>query len=458
MNKAAAFIERLKRLKGPIAAIAAGGAILSGMVGYYTTYKTVASVSPASLVSAAPTPAPGAMSIMVLPFANQTGDANQAYVADALTDSITSDLSRIPDALVVPSATARAYKDKPAPLQQLARELGVRYVLHGNVQRTGGTVRINATLADARTDRQLWSQAFDGQMTDLFALQEQITARLGNTINHQLVLAAAREADTRKEAPKVADLILRARALRMQPESFEMYAAAERLYRQVLKIEPNHQQAMIRLAQVLAARVMNLSDRSDPAADEKSWEEARALALKVKALDANEDRAYDVLADYAASHDDFPTATAYRKKVVELAPKSAYGYNMMGYDYLYAGEPEKALPFFEKFNDLSAVRDGAWYLGNTGIAYFMLGQDSKAIQLFIRATQAGPPLPYLSMAYARTGDAENARKARDAYVKYFPKATLSNDGNKPSKSQAEAYKNWYASQFVPAWRKAGLPE
>jgi tetratricopeptide (TPR) repeat protein len=131
---------------------------------------------------------------------------------------------------------------------------------------------------------------------------------------------------------------------------------------------------------------------------------------------------------------------------------------MMGYDHLYAGEPEKALPFFEKSNDLSAVRDGFWYLGNSGVAYFMLGQDSKAIQLLIRANQAGPPLPHLAMAYARTGDAENARTARDAYVKYFPKATLSNDGNKPSKSQAEAYKKWYASEFVPAWRKAGLPE
>jgi tetratricopeptide (TPR) repeat protein len=242
----------------------------------------------------------------------------------------------------------------------------------------------------------------------------------------------------------------------MQPESFEMYAATEGLYRQVLKIEPNHQRAMIGLAQVLTSRVLNLSDRSDPAADEKSWEEARSLALKVKALDPNEDNVYDVLGDYAANHDDFPSATAYRLKVVELAPKSAYGYNMLGYDYLNAGEPEKALPFFEKYNDLSAVRDGAWYLGNTGRAYFMLGQDSKAIPLLIRRGQIGQPSAYLAMAYARTGDAENARKARDAYVKAFPKGTLSNFG--PSKTQPDAYKKWYASEFAPAWRKAGLPE
>lgn len=103
-----------------------------------------------------------ALSIMVLPFTNGTGDPQQAYIADGLTASITADLARIRDAFVVGSATAFAYKDKPVTLQQVGKELDVRFVLHGNVQRSGTKIRINAQLADTSSNAQLWSESFDG--------------------------------------------------------------------------------------------------------------------------------------------------------------------------------------------------------------------------------------------------------------------------------------------------------
>src|SRR5208282_2385072 len=148
---------QLKRFRGPIAAIAAFGAVLSGFLGYWSTYQTVQKV-------VVPQPAPTVvdvdadpLSIVVLPFTNLTGDANQAYVADGLTASLTADLVRVREAFIVDAKTAFAYKDKPITAQQVGRELGVHFVLQGSVQRNGTKIRINAQLADAISNAQLWS-------------------------------------------------------------------------------------------------------------------------------------------------------------------------------------------------------------------------------------------------------------------------------------------------------------
>ncbi len=115
---------RIKRLKGPIVAIAAVGAVLSGLVGYWNTYRSVRDgVTPVVQINTLPADA-GPLSIVVLPFANQTGDPQRAYIADGLTSSVTADLSRIPDAFIVPVSTAVAYRDKAVPVKQIGQDLG----------------------------------------------------------------------------------------------------------------------------------------------------------------------------------------------------------------------------------------------------------------------------------------------------------------------------------------------
>lgn len=157
-----AWLSHVKRLKGWIVAIAGGGAVLSGLVGYYTTYKTVAGQPAESTSARAPAAATvNPLSVAVLPFTNLTGDAAQAYVADGLTASVTADLSRIRDAFIVNVATAAAVaKDKPASAQLVGRELGVRFILQGSVQRAGDKLRISAQLADTQSNAQLWSETF----------------------------------------------------------------------------------------------------------------------------------------------------------------------------------------------------------------------------------------------------------------------------------------------------------
>src|SRR5271167_2781353 len=202
----AKLLGQIKRFRGPIAAIAAFGAVLSGFLGYWSAYQTVEKVvvpKPAPIVVNADA---GPLSIVVLPFTNLTGDPNQAYVADGLTASLTSDLSRIRDAFIVNAATAFAYKDKPVTAQQVSKDLGVHFVLQGSVQRNGTKIRINTQLADANSNAQLWSETFEGDQSDLFVLQDRVTARIGNSIGREIVVVAARESEKRKSSPNAADL------------------------------------------------------------------------------------------------------------------------------------------------------------------------------------------------------------------------------------------------------------
>ena len=217
----ATFWGQLKRFRGPIAAIAAFGAVLSGLLGYWSAYQTVEKAVVSTSAPAVVTADAGPLSIVVLPFTNLTGDANQAYVADGLTASLTADLSRIRDAFIVNAATAFAYRDKPVTAQQVGKDLGVHFVLQGSVQRNGTKIRINTQLADANSNAQLWSETFEGDQSDLFALQDRVTTLVGNSIGREMVLVAARESDSHKSSPKVADLMLRAGALWLKPRSLK---------------------------------------------------------------------------------------------------------------------------------------------------------------------------------------------------------------------------------------------
>jgi adenylate cyclase len=152
---------------------------------------------------AAPAPAPEKsapprLSIVVLPFANIGGDAEQEHFVDGVTESLTTDLSRIRGSFVIGRNTAFTYKGKAVDLKQIGRELNVRYVLEGSVQRGGNRMRVNVQLIDAETGNHLWAERFDRPLADLFDMQDEIVSRLANPLNAQLVAAEARRA---QEAP-----------------------------------------------------------------------------------------------------------------------------------------------------------------------------------------------------------------------------------------------------------------
>jgi len=136
------------------------------------------------------------LSIVVLPFANLGADPDQDYFVDGVTESLTTDLSRIAGAFVIARNTAFTFKGKAVDIKKLARELSVRYVLEGSVQRSGNRLRVNAQLIDAETGNHLWAERFDKPVTDLFDMQDEIVSRLANTLDAELIAAEARRAES----------------------------------------------------------------------------------------------------------------------------------------------------------------------------------------------------------------------------------------------------------------------
>src|SRR5207253_1025771 len=152
---------------------------------------------------------PPRLSIVVLPFTNLNGDPEQQYLADAITDDVTTDLSRIPDLVVISRNTAFTYRDNPIDTKQIGRELNIRYVLQGSVRRAGSRVRVNTQLIDAETDAHIWAERFDYATDDLFALQDEVTSQIAVALNLELIEA---EAARPTEDPDALDYILRGRA------------------------------------------------------------------------------------------------------------------------------------------------------------------------------------------------------------------------------------------------------
>jgi len=444
-----------------IVTIASVGAVLSGLAGYWSTYHTVKKSVPLSASTRAPVAASG-LSIMVLPFQNLTGDANQAHVADGLTASLTADLSRIRDAFIVNAATAFAYKDKPVTAQQVGNDLGVHFVLHGSVQRSGTKIRINAQLADATSNAQLWSESFEGDQSDLFALQDRVTTLVGNSIGRKMVIAAARESETRKSSPTVADLMLRAKASMLRPTSLETLQQSEDLYRQAQTLEPNNTNAMVGLAVCLVLQASNYPGRLDERVKEKKFVEGRDLALKAKKLDPDNPRVYVPIQIYAIEHHDYEGALRAGESRLALEPKSPMAYNNLAVQLFYGGEPRRSINLLTQAIDLDPRHPSGETLHGMCRAYFMLGDNDAAIEWGLRTLENNPIWPhatyaYLAMAYAAKGEDTNARAAAAEALRLDSNDELS-EMDTPASSYPAAYKKFYEDRLVPAWRKAGLPE
>jgi adenylate cyclase len=452
---------KVKRLQGPLAAIAAVGALLGGLVGYWNAYRTVHdSVVPAVTGSAAPVDA-GTLSIVVLPFANLTGDASQAYVADGLTATLTSDLARMGGAFVVDSASAQSYRDKALTAQQIGKALGVRFVLQGNVQRSADHLRINAQLADATTNVQLWADTFEGSTADLFAFQDQVTGRIAATMGHEMVAVAARESKRRAGDPKVADLLLRAWALSDGKPSLDTWRQVEALNRKALAIEPGNAQAMMGLASALAFEATNYGSDLGPDLREKTFREAMDLATRANALVPGDADYYRILAFYAQYRGDTEGNRRAAEAMVRLNPKLPSAYNVLATSYLIVGEPDKAIELLTKAVNLNRKNAGDVFLVNLCRAHFMAGDNAAAIEWCGKAIDEAPDLLrahyFRAMAYALTGDDARARAEAKEVRRIDPGFRVD-----AAKMRADAgtprVLSYIDGKVIPGLRGAGLLE
>jgi adenylate cyclase len=346
------------------------------------------------------------LSIVVLPFTNLSDDREQQYFADAITEDLTTDLSRIANMLVISRNTAFTYRDKRIDTRQIGRELSVRYVLEGSVQRSGSRVRVNAQLIDAETDAHLWAERFAGDAGDLFTLQDEITSRIAVALDVQLVAA---EASRPNEHPDVLDYIFRGQAVRNKAASREGYAEAIGLFEQALALDPRSVEAQSRLANALASRVLEGMSASAAA------DIARAEGLVGQALAASpgSPRAHYTKGILLRAQNRYDEAIPEYEVVLASDPNRVNALVGIAHCKFYIGPIEEVIPLVEQAIRLSPrhIRLDVWY-NQIGSVYLLQSHTDEAIVWLEKARSANPTIPVihanLTSAYALKGETERA--------------------------------------------------
>jgi len=393
------------------------------------------------------------LSIVVLPFANLSNDPEQQYFADGITEDLTADLSRIADSFVISRNTAFTYRTKPIGTKQIGRDLGVRYVVEGSVRRSGNQVRVNAQLIDAESDAHLWAERFNGNRSDLFALQDEITSRIAVTLNLELVRV---EAGRTTEHPDALDYILRGRAASNKPPSPDKYAEEISLFERALALDPRSVEAQSLLATALMARVVN--NMTDTAAADI----ARAEGLAREALAASP---LTPLAHFAKGQV-LRAQRRYEEAIPEYETALASNRNWVGALHalgqckLVAGAMEETIPLVEQAIRLSP-RDpqlGIWYQ-EIGRVHLLQSRTDEAIVWHEKARNAAPAQPYirawLASAYGLKGETDRAA------VELAEARRLSGDDRFSNISRLKAFGYFRAlveTTFFAGLRKAGMPE
>ncbi len=198
------------------------------------------------------------LSLVVLPFANLNNDPEQDYFADGITTDLTTDLAQMPGAFVIGRGTAFTYKNKPIDFRRLGKDLGIRWAVQGAVRRNGDQVRVNVSLTDIASGRDVWSDRFDSDRTNLAALQDQITARLARSLNIELIEAESRRSEVdRSTNPDAMDFTMRGWAKLYEPQSKIQNVQAEELFDSALRLDPDNVEAMIGKARCLTVGANN---------------------------------------------------------------------------------------------------------------------------------------------------------------------------------------------------------
>jgi adenylate cyclase len=410
-------------------------------------------------VATKPTPEAARLSIVALPFANLSGDPAQDYLADALTDQLTTAIARLRDSFVIAHTTALTYKGKPVDAKTIGKELGVRYVLEGSVQPTGNQVRVNAQLIDAESGAHLWAEQFDSPRADLLQTQDEIITRLARSMYLQLPqVEAARLKRTPAANPDAEDLALQCQAAFLKNEA-NFLATYYRLCDQALAADPDNVRALTYLAITFLPSRGRSYDPGDTRADE--------LVSKALALDPNYAPAHLVKAFVLQSQFRLDEAIAEDRRAFDLDPSLVDAYWHMGFVMRRVGEFQTSLELIDKALRLSP-RDpfrALWYADKAG-SHFALKQYDQAIEWARRAVEISPnnsiPYQYLIPALALTGQESQAHEALGHYLGTRG-ATRTVAG---WKSNRATYVNEHTDpRYVEYWdrliegmRKAGLQE
>jgi adenylate cyclase len=412
----------------------------------------VPTTSPAE--TSQPLPLPNKPSIVVLPFQNMSGDREQEYFADGLTENLTTDLSRFGSLFVIGRNTAFTFKGKTMDLKQVGRELGVRYVLEGSVQRGGERIRVNVQLIDTLTGGHLWAERFDRERSDLFQVQDEIARRVAFSLKLQLNKAELERGQRERSSnPDSADLVLRALASEFVGTHPDKVAARLKLYEQAVQLDSRNADAWAGVAAVKAMLVV-LGWSPTPADDLRS-----AMAACEQALAINPSDAYAVFAkgQVFMAQRNFAAALECYEHSIELNPCHPNYRQLAGVAKIALGRAEEA---FEPLNEAIRLspRDlniDMFYMCK-GWAYWELERYPEAMQWLERSKAQNSRIEatsfFLASTYLRIGQQEKAEAAIKDVLEIKPGWT--------TKLAEASYPMRPASlvALVEDLRKAGLPD
>ena len=365
------------------------------------------------------------LSIVVLPFANIGGDPEQEHFVDGVTESLTTDLSRIRGALVIARNTAFTYKGKPFDVKAIGRDLNVRYVLEGSVQRGGNRMRVNVQLVDAETGSHLWAERFDKPLTDLFDMQDEIVGRLANTLSAQIAALEARHAEQAPN-PDSLDLFFQGLSWLHRGRTPNHVAQARSFFERALAADPDNVDALI------GSAAADIADGGNSFVADPGASFAAAEAKLTQALSS--------FPDHARGHAFLGYVKILTKRALEgiaecehaltLDRNLADAHAFIGLGKIFTGRAEEAEAHIGEALRLSPRDTTAYaWLTEAGIAKNHLGDCEQAVLWCRRAIEANRNYPeahfHLAAALARLGRLAEARSAVKAGLMLNPSFTVS---------------------------------
>jgi TolB-like protein len=391
-------------------------------------------------------------SIAVLPFTNMSDDPKQEYFADGITDDLTTDLSRISGLMVIARNSSFTYKGRAVNVQQVGRELGVRYVLEGSVRRVRERVRINAQLIDTQSGMHLWADRYDRDLTDVLALQDEVTRMIVDALAVQLTPVEERVLSrTRTVNADAYDLLLRGNEHRHRFTAEES-AISREFYQQAIELDPDYARAYSNLALAYANDVEFAWTDDIEGSIQKGLESSEiALALDDSIPQIHFTRAslYLILRRHKA-------AVAASRRSIEIDPNFADGYGILAHILIYAGEHESALHAIHEAKRLNP-HVSYIYLWVEAHALFFMERNEEALELVREAVERNSNFSsgrlLLAAVLGQLGREEDANWEAEEVLALRPDFSIA------SEKQQVLYKRPQdLDRYLEGLRKAGLPE
>lgn len=406
-------------------------------------YRFIGTVEQIGIATRKPLPLPARPSIAVLPFANVSNDPEQEVFADGLTEDLITDLSRTSELFVIARNSAFAYKGGVRDAREIAAELGVRYLLEGSVRHADGRVRVNAQLVDALSGDHLWAERFDRRLGDIFAVQDEVTARIVEALLGRLRTPPPRR---RPKSLEAYDLCVRAR--RLMDDTPQAAREAHLLLTRAIALDPDYADAHRWLA---LNHWMGWVHSGGPTQVSRAI--AVELARRAVALDVNDAGCRWALAYLLAYERNFAEADMEFAKAIELDPNEADAWAALSDITVLAGRVEAGLEYIHKAFRLNPF-PASWYYLPLGQALYAAGDYEAAVQALRREeTHRTSSRRFLAASLARLGQLDEARAEAELFLVGNPDFSIRHWATmEPFRDAA------LRERFVDGFRKAGLPE